>query len=118
MIAYYALLSFVPLTFITFALLGFFGRAHESDALVKKLSYIFPDKSLSTIATTVTSPKMPQRSPRRAPIRARNMICPSLVPARWRPAGVPSRSPRLVPLEKEGTTKASPTPNVPSPANP
>jgi len=55
MIAYYALLSFVPLTFITFALLGFFGRAKESDSLVKKLSYIFPDKSLSTIAKTVNS---------------------------------------------------------------
>ena len=53
MIAYYALLSFVPLSFIAFALLGFFGRAHESDSLVKKLSYIFPDKSLSTIAKTV-----------------------------------------------------------------
>ena len=53
MIAYYALLSFVPLTFITFALLGFFGRAKESSTIVKKLSYIFPDKSLSTIATTV-----------------------------------------------------------------
>jgi membrane protein len=55
MIAYYALLSFVPLTFITFALLGFFDRAKESSSLVKKLSYIFPDKSLSTIATTVNS---------------------------------------------------------------
>jgi membrane protein len=55
MIAYYALLSFVPLTFITFALLGFFDRAKQSSSLVKKLSYIFPDKSLSTIATTVNS---------------------------------------------------------------
>jgi membrane protein len=53
MIAYYALLSFVPLTFITFALLGFFGHARESSTIVKKLSLIFPDKSLSTIATTV-----------------------------------------------------------------
>ena len=53
MIAYFALLSFVPLSFIAFALLGFFGRARESSSLVKKLSYIFPDKSLSTIAKTV-----------------------------------------------------------------
>src|SRR5438046_7756138 len=53
MIAYYALLSFVPLSFIAFALLGLFGRARESSSLVKKLSYIFPDKSLSTIADTV-----------------------------------------------------------------
>jgi membrane protein len=55
MIAYYALLSFVPLTFIAFALLGLFGRARESDSLVKKLSLIFPDRSLSTIAKTVNS---------------------------------------------------------------
>src|SRR5215471_12802579 len=55
MIAYYALLSFVPLTFITFALLGFFGHTKESSSIVKKLSYIFPDKSLSSIATTVNS---------------------------------------------------------------
>jgi membrane protein len=53
MIAYYALLSFVPLTFITFALLGFIGHANESSSIVKKLSLIFPDKSLTTIATTV-----------------------------------------------------------------
>ena len=55
MIAYYALLSFVPLTFVTFALLGFFGHAKQSDSLVKRLSYVFPDKSLSTIAKTVNS---------------------------------------------------------------
>ena len=53
MIAYFALLSFVPLTFIAFAMLGFFGRAHESDSLVRRLGYVFPDKSLSTIAKTV-----------------------------------------------------------------
>jgi membrane protein len=53
MIAYYALLSFVPLSFITFALLGLFGHARESSTLVKKLSLIFPDKSLSSIAATV-----------------------------------------------------------------
>jgi len=55
MIAYFALLSFVPLSFIAFALLGLFGRAKESSTLVKKLSLIFPDKSLSTIAKTVNS---------------------------------------------------------------
>jgi membrane protein len=55
MIAYYALLSFVPLSFVTFALLGLFGHEKETDSLVKKLSYVFPDKSLSTIAKTVNS---------------------------------------------------------------
>src|SRR5262245_26323607 len=53
MIAYFALLSFVPLSFITLALLGFRGHARESDSLVQKLGYVFPDKSLSTIAKTV-----------------------------------------------------------------
>src|SRR5581483_2697079 len=53
MIAYYALLSFVPLTFIAFSFLGFFGRAKESSSLVRKLGHVFPDSSLSTIAKTV-----------------------------------------------------------------
>jgi membrane protein len=53
MIAYYALLSFVPLAFIAFSILGFFGRADESSSLVQKLGHIFPDSSLSTIAKTV-----------------------------------------------------------------
>ena len=53
MIAYYALLSFVPLSFIAFALLRLFGRASASSTIVKKLSYLFPDKSLSSIAKTV-----------------------------------------------------------------
>jgi len=53
MIAYFALLSFVPLSFIAIALLGFAGRARESSSLVKKLGYVFPDKSLATIAETV-----------------------------------------------------------------
>ena len=35
MIAYYALLAFVPLTFLTVSLLGLFGRADESTYLVR-----------------------------------------------------------------------------------
>ena len=53
MIAYFALLSFVPLAFITLALLGFRGHTSESDSFVRKLGYVFPDTSLSTIAKTV-----------------------------------------------------------------
>jgi len=53
MIAYFALLSFVPLTFIGLSMLGFFAHAKASDSLVRKLGYIFPDTSLSTIAKTV-----------------------------------------------------------------
>ena len=53
MIAYYALLSFVPLTFLAFSLLGFFGRADESSYLVQELSRIFPSSSVSSIVRAV-----------------------------------------------------------------
>ncbi len=53
MIAYYALFSFVPLTFLALSLLGLFGRASESSYLVKELSRIFPNSSVSTIVRAV-----------------------------------------------------------------
>ena len=53
MIAYYALLSFVPLTFLAFSLLGFFGRADESSYLVQELNRIFPSSSISSIVRAV-----------------------------------------------------------------
>jgi membrane protein len=53
MIAYYALLSFVPLTFLAFSLLGFFGRADESSYLVQELSRTFPGSSVTTIVKAV-----------------------------------------------------------------
>ncbi len=53
MIAYYALLSFVPLVFIAVSIVGFFGHASASSAFVKKLGHIFPDSSLKTIASTI-----------------------------------------------------------------
>ncbi len=53
MIAYYALLSFVPLTFLALSLLGFFGRADESSYCVEELDTIFPNSSVSTIAEHV-----------------------------------------------------------------
>jgi membrane protein len=55
MIAYYALLSFVPLTFLAFSLLGFFGRADESSYLVQELSRIFPRSSVSSIVKAVNT---------------------------------------------------------------
>ena len=53
MIAYYALLAFIPLTFLAFSLLGLFGRADESSYLVRELSRIFPKSSVSTIVRAV-----------------------------------------------------------------
>jgi membrane protein len=53
MIAYFALLSFVPLLFLTFALLGLFGRANESSYLVTELQKIFPGASISSIVSVI-----------------------------------------------------------------
>jgi membrane protein len=53
MIAYYALISFVPLTFLALSLLGLFGRADASSFLVDELTKIFPNSSVSTIVTAV-----------------------------------------------------------------
>jgi membrane protein len=53
MIAYYALLAFVPLMFLTLSLLGLFGRADESTYLVRELSRMFPESSVSTIVRAV-----------------------------------------------------------------
>jgi membrane protein len=53
MVAYFALLSFVPLIFISLSLLGFAHRADASDFLVKELSRAFPGTSLKSILTLV-----------------------------------------------------------------
>jgi membrane protein len=53
MIAYFALLSFVPLTFLSLALLGFTGRADESSFLVKELKRDFPGTSVTEIVNLV-----------------------------------------------------------------
>jgi membrane protein len=55
MIAYFALLSFVPLTFLALSLLGFAGRADESSYLVTELKRIFPNTSISSIVHAVRS---------------------------------------------------------------
>jgi membrane protein len=54
MIAYFALLSFVPLLFLTLALLGLAHRADESSVLVEELSKLFPRTSVDTIVSFVT----------------------------------------------------------------
>jgi membrane protein len=53
MIAYFALLSLVPLVFLTLALLGLFGRADESTYLVTELKKVLPSASISQIVRVV-----------------------------------------------------------------
>jgi membrane protein len=53
MIAYFALLSFVPLTFLALSLLGLTGRADESSYLVTELKRIFPGTSVSSDVNAV-----------------------------------------------------------------
>ena len=53
MVAYFALLSFVPLVFLALALLGLAHRAEASDFFVKELSSAFPGSSVDSILTLV-----------------------------------------------------------------
>ena len=53
MIAYFALLSFVPLTFLSLSLLAFTGRADESSFLVAELQQAFPETPLTDIVALV-----------------------------------------------------------------
>jgi membrane protein len=55
MIAYFALLSFVPLTFLSLSLLAFTGRASESSFLVTELKQAFPETPVSDIVSLVRS---------------------------------------------------------------
>jgi membrane protein len=53
MIAYFALLSLVPLSFLALALFGLADRADESSYLVKELQTIFPSTQISQIVNAV-----------------------------------------------------------------
>ena len=53
MIAYFALLSFVPLTFLSLALLGLTGRADESSFLVKEIKHTLPGTPIERIIDLV-----------------------------------------------------------------
>src|SRR4051794_23564624 len=55
MIAYFALLSFVPLLFLALSLLGLAGRFDESSFLIHELERAFPGTSLDTILKAVRS---------------------------------------------------------------
>lgn len=54
MIAYFALLSFVPLAFLALSLLGVAGRPGERSFLITELSKAFPNASIDAIVHTVT----------------------------------------------------------------
>jgi membrane protein len=53
MVAYFALLSFVPLVFLALSLLGLVHRADASDFLVKELTRAFPGSSVESILKLV-----------------------------------------------------------------
>jgi membrane protein len=53
MIAYFALLSFVPLTFLSLSLLGLVGRADESNFLVKEIKRALPGTPIDQIVHLV-----------------------------------------------------------------
>jgi membrane protein len=55
MIAYFALLSFVPLLFLALSLLGLAGRFDESSFVIHELERAFPGTSLDTILNAVRS---------------------------------------------------------------
>ena len=49
MIAYFALLSFVPMTFLALSLLGLAGRADEQSFLVREIKIAFPETPIDEI---------------------------------------------------------------------
>jgi membrane protein len=53
MVAYFALLSFVPLVFLTLSLFGLAHRAQASDFFVRELKHAFPGTSLESIIELV-----------------------------------------------------------------
>jgi membrane protein len=55
MIAYFALLSFVPLTFLSLSLLGLTGRADESSFLVKEIKLTLPGTPIDQIIDLVNT---------------------------------------------------------------
>jgi membrane protein len=53
MVAYFALMSFVPLVFLALSILGFLDQADSSSALVTYLEDIFPERSVESIVEVV-----------------------------------------------------------------
>jgi membrane protein len=55
MIAYFALLSLVPLVFLALALLGLFGRVDAESYFVAELNHLFPAGSIEDVVRVVRS---------------------------------------------------------------
>lgn len=53
MVAYFALMSFVPLVFLALSILGFLDQADSSSALVGYLEEVFPERSVESIVDVV-----------------------------------------------------------------
>jgi membrane protein len=53
MVAYFALLSFVPLVFLALSLFGLAHRAEASDFFIKELKHAFPERSTESIINLV-----------------------------------------------------------------
>jgi membrane protein len=53
MVAYFALMSFVPLVFLALSMLGFLDQADSSSALVGYLEDVFPEQSVESIVDVV-----------------------------------------------------------------
>jgi membrane protein len=53
MVAYFALLSFVPLVFLALSLFGLAHQAHPQDFFIKELKHAFPGTSLKSIINLV-----------------------------------------------------------------
>ncbi len=53
MVAYFALMSFVPLVFLALSMLGFLDQADSSSALVGYLEDVFPEQSVESIVDIV-----------------------------------------------------------------
>jgi len=55
MVAYFALMSFVPLVFLALSILGFLDQADSSSALVEYLEDVFPEQSVESIVDIVNA---------------------------------------------------------------
>ncbi len=53
MVAYFALMSFVPILFLLLSVLGFLDQADSSSALVRYLEDVFPERSVESIVDVV-----------------------------------------------------------------